>query len=440
MEADGCAVYTDAVAATILHPRETIGDAPRSDGLAFPESPIEHAVFWSIVGQYVLYFLGLAPIAPLLTAGPVVALAAVRIFRGRMVPHWLAMLWFGCMAGVLLEMLAVFWLKGVGGWYVPGWLLTFGLAAFLPMAGPLVRPAVVFSAITVLGVQTLIYAGLAGSAVAAGFDPQYPSPIPAVRMIDPAFNVVRLTQPKEIAGTENRLIAFTPFPTSAGAMACVFGLLTLGQRRSWWKAVALAGWLALIVLAVARTAMIAGALGGALYFLLRLRRRHLFLAGGGALLLLAAFAGPILHGADSAYHFVRDRRPSSSQDRTNLRNLAWEGWRYGDDPVLGAGVSVRGGPIVRDVSIGTHDTLGANFFMRGALGFGLTMLPVVVTLVFGFFAGRSPEERIVTAVCAALLVYTYSQEWQTLYVHIWPAFLIVGAITPRPRNPEPIAP
>lgn len=431
------------MADTILHPLEALGESSRAatwfGGIVFPESPVEHAVFWSIVGQYGLYFLGLAPIAPLLTAGPVIAFAALRMFRDRIVPDWLPMLWFGCMMGVLLEMLAVFWLKRVGGWYLPGWLLTFGLAAFLPMAGRFVRPAVVFSAVSVLGVQTLIYSVIAWPIVSAGIEPHYPSPIPAGRMIDTAYNSVRLIQPTEIAGTERRLIAFTPFPTSAGGMACIFALLTLGQRRSWWKALAMAGWVALIVLAVARTAMIAGAIACVFYVLLQLRRRWLFLAGGSALLLGMAFTAPILRSVDSAYSFVRESRSESSQDRTNLRRLAWDGWRYGDDPVLGEGAAVRGGPIVRDVGLGTHDAYQSNFFIRGALGFGLTMLPVVVTLIFGFFAGRSPAERIAAAVPLVLLIYSYSQELQSLYVHIWPAFLIIGAASPRSQVAGAIA-
>ena len=106
--------------------------------------------------------------------------------------------------------------------------------------------------------------------------------------------------------------------------------------------------------------------------------------------------------------------------------------------MLGEGASVRGGPIVREVGLGTHDAYQSNFFIRGALGFGLTMLPVVVTLVFGFFAGRSPAERMVAAVPLVLLIYSYSQELASLYVHIWPAFLIIGAASPRPQIPAAI--
>jgi hypothetical protein len=409
-------------------------------GITLPATPIEHAVFWGIVSQFALYFAGLAPVAPLLAAGPAMALAILRIMRERRVPHWLASLWFLCTAGVLVQMLVTFWLKGVGGWYVPGWFLTFAPAALLPMAGPLVRKDVVFSAVAVLGIQALVYSAIAGPAVFAGLDPQYHSPIPVSRMIDPAFHDVRLTQPPEIAGDEKRLVAFTPFPTSAGAAACVFALLTLCHRRSWSKWLALTGWLALLALTRARTGLICATVGTLLFYMLLLRRRHLFLGAGIALLIVAAFAGPLLRGAEFANRTLRSQRPSSSQDRANLHTLAWEGWLYGGEQVLGAGASLRGGPIVRDVGIGTHDWAGANLFIRGALGFGLTMLPVVVTFVFGFFAGLSATERIVTAVAAVLLIYTYSQELQTLYIYIWPVFLLMGGIaygaTSHPARPR----
>lgn len=444
MEADTRGSYKTFVADTILHRGEPFGEARRTGfwpgGLTIPASPVEHAVFWGIAGQFVFYFAGLAPAAPLLAAGPAMALATVRMMRERRVPHWLPALWFACTAGVLVQLLAVFFLKGVGGWYVPGWFLTFAPAAFLPMAGAFVRKSVVFSAVAVLGIQALLYSAVAGAAVAAGLDPAYPSPIPVTRMMDPAFHSVRLTQPPEIAGDERRLVAFTPYPTSAGAAACVFALLTLGHRRSWAQALGLAGWLALLALTHVRTGLVCVTLGAAIYYALLLRRRHLLLGAGVALLLAAAFTGPLLRGAELANRTLRSQRPSSSQDRANLHALAWEGWLYGGDEVLGAGASVRGGPIVRDVGIGTHDWAGANLFIRGALGFGLTLLPVAVTLVFGFFAGLAPAERLVTAVAAVLLVYTYSQELQTLYIYIWPVFLLIGGIARRTPPPVLAAP
>ena len=394
---------------------------------------IEHAAFWGIASQFAVYFLGLGPVAPIVTAWPLILLAGLAILRRRVLPHWLAILWLATMIGVLGQMLAVFWLTGIGGWYVPGWALTFALAAFLPMIGEIVRREVVFAGAAVLGVQALVYSVVAAVTLGAGLDPSYRSPIPHTRMTDPAAHVIRFTQPPEVAGNEKRLIAFTPFPTSGGAAACLFALLTLGHRRSWTKGLAMAGWLALILLTRARTAIICAVLGIALYYLLLLPRRYLLLGAGAGLVVLMAFTGPLLHGAESAYDFLRAQRSASSQDRANIRGLAWDGWRYGEHDVMGYGVSVRGGPIVRDVGIGTHDWVAANLFIRGALGFGLTLLPWAVTLVFGFFAGFSPAERIVTSIALAFLLYTYSQELQTLYVHTWPVFLIVGAVGLRDR-------
>ena len=396
-------------------------------------TPVEHAAFWGIVSQFAIYFLGLGPVAPIVTAWPLIVLAGLAILRRRVLPHWLAILWLVSMIGVLGQMLAVFWLTGIGGWYVPGWLLTFALAAFLPMVGEIVRREVVFSASALLGVQALAYSAIAAMTLGAGLNPSYHSPIPHTRMTDPAAHVVRFTQPPEVAGSEKRLIAFTPFPTSGGAAACLFALLTLGYRRSWTKGLAMAGWLALILLTRARTAIIGAMLGIALFYLLMLPRRYLLLGAGSGLVVLMAFTGPLLHGAQSGYELLRAQRSASSQDRANIRGLAWDGWRYGNHSVMGYGVSVRGGPIVRDVGIGTHDFVAANLFIRGALGFGLTLLPWAVTLVFGFFAGFSPTERIVTSISLVFLLYTYSQELQTLYVHTWPVFLIVGAMGLRDR-------
>lgn len=413
---------------------------PGMQNLTLPETLLERVFFWGLQLPFLLYFGGLAPIGPLLVAWAVILIGLFTIVRDGVQPHWLTMLWFACMCAVLVQILVFFSTRNVGGWYIPHWGFTFALAAFLPMVGMLVRPQVVYCAAALLGVQVLLYCIAAPLAIKAGIEPGYESLIPKTRLFDEPHYKVRLTQEKELQGPETRLVAFTPYPTAAGAVACFFALFTLGAGNSLLKWGGFAGWLSLVAMARVRTGLICLSVGVALYFLLQLPRRYLLLVAGLAALALAAFAGQLLPMAQDLDSYIRAQRSVSSEDRTNLRVLAYEEWLHGGNPLLGAGASVPGGAIVAHVAIGTHDTLAANLFLRGVMGFGLTLLPVMVTFLLGFFAGFLPRQRIATCAAVMLLIYTYSQELNELYIYIWPVFLVIGGMCFQERAPRIAAP
>lgn len=393
-----------------------------------PRGAVERFVFWGILAEFAIYFAGLGPLRIPLTVWPVVLMSGlVWLRRGERVP-WLTALWFACMSAIFVQQVLMLRWYGVGGWSLPNWFLCFGVAALVPLAGLYVRPEVIYSAAGLLGIQTLAYCTVATVAVLAGFDPHYQSFVPRVDVLEGAYFGVGLTQARVFSEGELRLVAFSPYPTSAGAIACFFALMTLGNKNPWVKWLGLAGWIALEILAKARTGALCMAVAIPMFYLLSFRRRHYFLVAGVAILALAAFAGPAMRGADRAQDALRELRASSSMDRTNLRRIALDGWLYGERPVLGSGTSVPGGAVVSREPIGTHDSLAAGLYLRGALGLCLTLLPIVVSLVFGCFGGRTPAHRMVAAGAVVLLLYTNSQTLAEVFMFIWPFFVLIGAL------------
>jgi len=399
-------------------------------------SLIEKVFFWGSLSPYVLYFIGLGPIAPLLLAWPLIVLAFFTWLRDGIRPPLLAVVWCLSCTGILVEELLSLYMHGLGFKHIPWWFLTYALGAFLPLVGGLIRPAVIGSAATLLGVQTLIYCLIAFVLTAAQVLPliEYKALIPSSLFGNKDLFSVHFLAPAYRIDQEWRLVAFTPYAPFAGAMAIMFLILTLVVKNSLVKWIGVTGWVLLLICTYSRMGMLASVTIIMIYVIVGYGRRYFFLASGAGMLAVAALAGPLLNFSEKAASAVHSARLNSSQDRENLRAIAFENWLYGDHAVLGAGETVPGSQIVNQVYIGDLDSLGAMLFLRGAVGFCFTVAPILFTWVFGMSAGTHPYHRAVLCIAMALMFYSYSQSLKDLFMYFWPIFLFIGAVAFRDRD------
>jgi hypothetical protein len=407
--------------------------------MTWPETPVERVFFWAAIAPFAVYFAGLGAFQTLLLAWPVIAIAAWFILRDGCRPPPLAVLWSLCMLGLLIQQLVTLYMRGVGGSDPMWWVLSYGLAAFLPLAGGLIRPQLIGSAAAILGCQALAYCVIAWLAFHAGFHRHYQI-LPAGLSGVQDFIEVRLGWPEPVPGGL-RLSAFCTYAPLAGATACYQALMTLLARNSGLKWLGLAGWLLLLFLTFSRMALIAAAVAVVVYVALAWGRRYFVLTAGVALLAVAALAGPLVILGERATDFIHAQRQQSSLDRSNMRTIAMDEWRFGGQQILGVGEMQPGGDIVNKVPIGNLDSLSALLFVRGALGICLILLPLVVTWFFGLVAGVEPLYRIVGSIATALLLFTYSQRLQDLYMYNWSILILIGAAFYRDRAsaPQPAA-
>lgn len=404
--------------------------------MTLPDSVIEKAFFWGSLSPYALYFAGLGPIAPLLLAWPLIILGLFIYLRDGLRPPLLALVWCLCCVGILAEEFVTLYARGVGMKHLPWWFLTYALGAFLPLVGGLIRPAVISTAATLLGVQTLVYVAVALIATGAGVIQmvEYRSFIPSSLFGNQDLFKIHLLPPDFQFDHEWRLVAFAPYTPFAGATAIMFSMMTLTGKNSWLKWTGFCGWLALMICTHSRMGLVAMTTCTAIFVINGFGRRYFGLALSMLLLGAVVFAGPMLHFREKASSFVHSARMNSSQDRENLSAIAFDNWRYGDHQILGAGESVPGGQIVNKVYIGDLDSLGAMLFLRGAIGFCFTVLPILFTWVYGFSGGRHPWYRGVTCIATALMFYSYSQSLKDLFMYFWPIFLFIGAVAYRDRS------
>jgi hypothetical protein len=407
--------------------------------MTLPNSLIEKVFFGACLSPYLVYFGGLGPLAPLLLAWPLILLGLFIYLRDGLRPPLLAVVWCFSCVGILAEEFVTLYARGVGMKHLPWWFLTYALAAFLPMVGALIRPAVLSTAAALLGVQTLVYVAAALVATAAGVIEmvEYKSIVPSSLLGNQDLFKVHFLAPDYVFDREWRLVAFAPYTPFAGATAIMFSMLVLTGANCWLKWAGFAGWFALMICTHSRMGLVAMTTCIAIFALVGWGRRWLGLVLGVLLLGGVMFAGPLLHFREKASSFVHSARLNSSQDRENLRAIAFDNWRYGEHQILGAGESVPGGQIVNKVYIGDLDSLGAMLFLRGAVGFCLTLLPILFTWVYGFSGGRHAWFRGVTCIATALMFYAYSQSLKDLFMYFWPVFLFIGAVASRDRSRAP---
>lgn len=401
--------------------------------MTLPANWIERLFFLCCLSPYLLYFAGLASLAPSLLALILIGAGVFEVLRrGTRLPM-LSMVWMLCCVGILVEEIIALNQRGVGLKHLPWWFLTYGLAAFLPMVGSLIRPAVISTAAALLGLQTLIYVGVALACTAAGIieSVEYGSLLPSSALGNKALLQIHLLAPDYAFDREWRLVAFAPYTPFAGATAILFSMVCLSMRQHWVKWLGLCGWLALLICTHSRMGIVAMSTCCAVYAACKYGRRYFGLLVGLALLVASLLTGPILHYREKASSAVHSARLNSSQDRENLRSIAWDNWLHGDHPLIGAGESAAGGKIVNQVYIGDLDSLGAILFVRGALGLGFTLLPILLTMVHGFSGGGHPWFRSLTCIALGMLFYCYSQSLKDLFPYFWPALLFIGSVAQR---------
>lgn len=389
-----------------------------------------NVLLWGTLSQYVFYYIGLGPLIPILIVWPAIFFGLYLVFEETLKKfHWLPFIWFISMMGLLIQGLIQFYLNGIGGTYIIRWFFGFGIAAFLPFIGMLTGPRIIYKAASYLGMLTIVYCFVVLCAMATDWNISRVSFLPDTNVIPASFLHIAIIAQETSTTGEKRALAFAPYATYAGAIGCFYLLLCLADETSLRRRFGIGGWVFLILLTRSRTALICMILGVCCYYVLSFRRRYLMLCAGVGLFVVALGFQQFIDWGERASTYIQAQRGSSSEVRNNLRTIAFDEWRFGENPVLGTGRSIPGGEIVANMPIGTHDSYHANLLMRGGLGTSLIFFPIFVTLMYGIISGRSPEQRSVATGMVLLLAYAYAESLESLYMYIWPSLLIIGSMS-----------
>ena len=419
-----------------------------------PENLEERLVFWAIVATWGLWLLGaIFVVFPLLGWG----LAAIAIARrigwierprndfDRPTPV-IVSAWLTGMAVVLValimghidyEMETSQIVRSTLGW-VKGWAL---LAVF-PFAGAMtsIRPAVIYRASNILGLQTLLLTPLLIAAALLDTPVSlYISPLHAIVGSEEIFYDVGLYV-KDEGMLGFRLRYFAPWSPAAAFTALVAFVLALYDKSALWRWIGIIAAVSMCFFSLSRLSLVAiPAVLLTIWAIANITRPMVLLTVVPVVILAAILSDPIGQLVLDAEAAFTGARADSSRVRAIIQSMGLHRWQT-EALWFGHAVVERGPHIVEYMPIGSHHTWIGLLFVKGLIGFLGCLVPMVWTMLE--IAVRSLRDRVARAtlgLMTAVLLFSFGENLDVLAYLVWPAFLMLGIAAKRRISFGPVS-
>ncbi len=416
-----------------------------------PQTLEERLIFWPIVSTWGLWLLGAQ-----FVVFPLLGVALVGLGLAR---RWGLTDRFDPIASRNLPPSVIVWCLGMAlmlaaliighidfdlGLYQTiksslGWLKGWALLALFPLAGTLlrIRPAIIFRAVNMLALQTLILTPILVATAFLGLPEQlYVSPLHMVVGSEPVFFTVSiaLAEPGTLGF---RLVYFAPWAPAAAYVATVFYVLALFDKDWRWRAIGVAASISMSFFTMSRMSIIAIPLVTVSVIALSYVARPLILSIIAPVIALSiAFAEPVMQVAEQIEATFTGARANSSRVRSTIQRIGLHRWQE-EAPVFGHGVVERGPHLVEYMPIGSHHTWVGLLFVKGLVGFFALLIPLSVAVAEAI--AKSQRDRLARCALGVLLVlvlFSFGENMDVLAYLIWPGLLIVG-LAARRRYREP---
>ena len=401
------------------------------------QTSAERLIGRSIEATWVLWLIGgLYIVAPVL-GWILAAMAAVAIYLGRTQTNaipWTIWVWIIAMAAMLLVLLighanfdlgVVKTIKSSIGW-AKGW----ALIALFPFAAAVlkVRPSVIHRSVCKLGLYTLLLLPIFLVAPLIGLPEKlWVSPLKILGGAGPEYFTVQLYTLEPGSG-RTRWQFFAPWSPAIGMLGVIYVLLAAQEKVAFWRAVGIAGGLALAVLSQSRLALVALLIiAPAVWAVSRLDRGYLWLLAAPLVFACAILAPALLEMIDVAMGEFAAARADSSRVRAILGRIAIERW-YAEAYWFGHGIVENGPHLVEYMPIGSHHSWYGLLFVKGITGAIALAIPMVLTtMVLIARSIKHPAARPGLAMVLVLIIYSFGENLEILAYLYWPALMAIGA-------------
>ena len=106
--------------------------------------------------------------------------------------------------------------------------------------------------------------------------------------------------------------------------------------------------------------------------------------------------------------------------------IALQRWQS-EAPIWGHGEVERGPHMVEYMPIGSHHNWYGLLFVKGIVGLGALLVPMLVGLLeLSIKSSRNKEARIGLGMLLLLFLYTFGENLEVLAYLIWPGLLFIG--------------
>lgn len=310
-----------------------------------------------------------------------------------------------------------------------GWAKGWALIALFPLAGAVlsIRPEMIYRAICKLGLQTLVLLPIFLAApIIALPERLWVSPLQILGGAGPDYFTAQLYTIEPGLGTP-RWQFFAPWSPAAGMMGVVYVLIAAREKHLGWKAIGIAGGLALAIFSQSRLALVALALiAPFVWGTARLDRWYIWLLATPVVLALGVFGPILLELAETAMNEFSAARADSSRVRAVLGRIAIHRWET-EAYWFGHGIVENGPHLVEYMPIGSHHSWYGLLFVKGLLGTTALALPLLVTtMVLIARSLQSATARVGLSMVLTLVLYSFGENLEILAYLYWPALIVIG--------------
>jgi hypothetical protein len=308
------------------------------------------------------------------------------------------------------------------------WLRQTAMMALFPLVGCLnIRPQLIYRAICIVCLQSLIFMPICFLASVVHIPEYlYYSPLRIIGRGGETFYAVSLYNIDSDTHAV-RLQLFTPWAPALALVANVYFFLACQESNRKWRWIGIIGSIAMCVVTQSRLGVICFPIILLLSAFLSNVTKPLTNFLGGILCFLGGiFSSWILDGIKTFKAAFNGARASSSEVRSNLKEIAIYRWKT-EAPIWGHGELESGPKVVEHMPIGSHHTWAGLLFMRGIVGFMAFAIPMLWSFVELLIkAQKSNTAKAGLNVVLVLFLFTFAENIDTLSYLFWPGLVIMG--------------
>jgi hypothetical protein len=141
---------------------------------------------------------------------------------------------------------------------------------------------------------------------------------------------------------------------------------------------------------------------------------------------MAVFGTALMALAQDAVSAFKGARADSTRVRATLQRIAHERWE--NDAVWFGHGTVHPGPhVVEYMPIGSHHTWFGLLFVKGLVGFGALLAPMVWHTCFAMIdAARHPRGRLPMGILMTIVLLSFGENLEIEAYMLWPALVLLG--------------
>lgn len=404
-----------------------------------PQNFEESLVWYVIIGTYGIYAFGL--IFPVYSALAWV-LGGYVIFKlllqtKNTQPHekisipWITWLWGICSLISLVATYAGITDFGLGRnallRAILGWLTSTAIIPLFLLSGCLnIRPKLLYRAVCILCLQSLIAIPIAYAAYAANLPGiLYTSPIERLIQNGPIFHNVGFYTSDY--GVDNvRLFLFTPWCPALGLVSNVFFFMALQESNKKWRYIGIIGAIAMNIVSLSRAALVSLPIVLIIIWGLRnFARPGVQITAGIVSFIAGIFSTQLTNAATELVDTFYSSRADSSRVRAALQRVGLEAWK--EAPIWGHGTQKPGPPVLANLPIGSHHTWVGLLYTKGLVGLIALALPVLWSLIELLIKSRhSKIAEASLSILFILLLFSLGEQIDILGYICWPGLVLMG--------------